>query len=172
MPGTNAKSSTRTHARTRRASPTGLYVAIVGILIFNVAPFLDWFTNDDGETFSGYEGDSLIPFIAYLGIGLAAALLYAHGRAERRQHRGLSLATMAVGIAAFAQSVATIIDVPGAMERGGNLETELGVYVALLGGAVWAAGAALFAKEPEGDPETTAVDEIPLNDDDRAATRH
>jgi ABC-type Fe3+-siderophore transport system permease subunit len=171
MPNSGAKPSNRTATRTRRANPTGLYVAIVGILIFNVAPFLDWFTNDDGETFSGYEGDSLIPFIAYFGIGLAAALLYAHGRAERRQHRGLSLAAMAVGIAALAQSVATVIDVPGAMERGGDLQTELGVYVALLGGAIWAAGAALFAKEPEGDPETTAVDDIRIPDTDRAATR-
>lgn len=169
MPDRNATPATRTH--TRRASPTGLYIAILGILVFNIAPFLDWFTNDNGETYTGYEGDSLIPFIAYLGIGLAAGLLFAQGRAKRRQHRGLSLATMAVGIAALVQSLATIIDVPGAMERGSNLETEAGVYVALLGGAVWAVGAALFSKEPEGDPEPTGVDEIRLDNDDPAATR-
>ena len=151
------RSTSRTHIR--RASPTGIYVAIIGIVLFNISPFLDWFTNGDGESYSGYEGDSLIPFVAYLGVGLAIALLFAQGRAERRQHRGLSLATMAVGIAASLQALATILDVPGALERGENLDTELGVYVALLGAVVWAIGAAVLAKEPEGDPELDRVDD-------------
>lgn len=109
---------------------------------------------------SGYEADSLIPFIAYLGIGLAVALFVASGRAERGQHRGLTLTAMAVGIAAVLQTVATIIDIPGSVERGDDLSTEIGVYVALVGALVWAVGAGLLAKEVEGDPERDTVMDI------------
>src|SRR3712207_8827163 len=71
-----------------RANLAGLYTTVVGVLIFNVAVFFEWATtNNDG--FSGYESDSLWPFTAYLGLGFAAALLYAANRAYRRQHRGL-----------------------------------------------------------------------------------
>lgn len=109
---------------------------------------------------SGYEADSLVPFIAYLGIGLAVAMFVATGRAERRQHRGLTLTAMAVGTAAVLQTVATIIDIPGSVERGDDLSTEMGVYVALIGALVWAIGAGLLAKEVEGDPERDTVMDI------------
>jgi drug/metabolite transporter (DMT)-like permease len=143
-----------THTRVRKANLTGLYVALAGIAIFNIAPFLDWFTDQaDDTTVTGYEGDSLVPFIAYVGIGLAAALFMASGRAERRQHRGLTLTTMALGLGATLWTIATIIDVPGALERGDELSTEIGVYVALIGAAIWTVGAAILAKEVEGDPE-------------------
>lgn len=142
-----------TRTRTRTANLTGLYVAVLGIAIFNVSPFLDWFTDQGNESMSGYEADSLVPFIAYLGIGLAVALFSAAGRAERNQHRGLTLTTMAVGIAAALQTLATIIDVPGSIERGDDLATDIGVYVALIGAVVWAIGSGLLAKEVEGDPE-------------------
>ena len=50
---------------------------------------------------SGYETDSLIPFVAYTSASASLpALLYAMTRAYRRQHRGLTLTSMAVAIAA------------------------------------------------------------------------
>ena len=137
-----------------RANLTGMYVAIAGIVIFNLAVFLDWATpegEDDG--FSGYESDSLWPFAAYLGIGFAVALLYASRRAYRNQHRGLSLASMAVGTAVAIQCVAWLIDVPGAAERQSELGADIGTWLGLLGAVLWAAGSGLLAKEPEGDPE-------------------
>ena len=131
----------------------GAYVAIAGIVVFTIAVFLDWISvdNENNRSFSGYETDSLIPFVAFLGIGFAAALLYALSRAYRRHHRGLTLSCMAAGIAATLLALAYIIDRPGAAERGDNLSIELGVYVALIGGLLWAVGSGLLAKEPEGD---------------------
>ncbi len=158
MPTTSTPTAGAHRPRTRTASLTGLYTAVLGIVVFTVAVFLDWFSNQTDDTsMSGYEADSLVPFIAYLGIGLAIALFVATGRAERRQHRGLTLTAMAVGIAAVLQTVATVIDIPGSVERGDDLSTEIGVYVALLGAGVWALGAGLLAKEVEGDPERDAV---------------
>lgn len=140
------------------ANLTGLYVAIAGIVIFNIAVFLDWATNEgDDAGFSGYESDSLIPFMAYLGIGFAVALLYASKRAYRNQHRGLSLASMAVGLAVFLQALAWGFDIPGAAERQSELNADLGTWVGVLGGALWAIGSGLLAKEPEGDPEHDKV---------------
>jgi hypothetical protein len=89
--------------------------------------------------------------VAYLGIGLAAALLYAMTRAHRRQHRGLTLTSMAVGIAATLLALSYLIDAPGISEGGRDLSPEIGVWLALVGGLLWAAGSALFAKEIEGD---------------------
>lgn len=141
------------------ASMTGAYVAIAGILLLNVSVFLQWATNDDenGSGFSGFEADSLNPFMAYLGVGFAVALLYAGKRAYRRQHRGLSLASMAVGLAVFLQTVAWVVDVPGAAERPSELDAGAGVYLALVGAALWAIGSGLLAKEPEGDREHDRV---------------
>ena len=144
--------------RTRRANPMGAYIAMAGIALFTIAVFLDWLSADLGTetpgtstTVSGYEADSLIPFVAYLGIGLAAALLYAMSRSHRRQHRGLTLTSMAVGIAATLLALSYLIDAPGISESGGDLSPEIGVWLALLGGLLWAAGSGLFAKEIEGD---------------------
>jgi ABC-type Fe3+-siderophore transport system permease subunit len=142
--------------RARRANPMGLYVTLAGIALFTIAVFLDWLSTDaedaaQGQSVSGYEGDSLIPFVAYLGIGLAAALLYAMTRAHRRQHRGLTLTSMAVGIAATLLALSYLIDAPGVSEGGRDLSPEIGVWLALIGGLVWAAGSGLFAKEIEGD---------------------
>jgi hypothetical protein len=63
---------------------------------------------------SGYETDTSIPLIAFLGLGLAAAVLYALNRARGRQHRGLSLTTMAAGIAATLLALSYLLDAPGA----------------------------------------------------------
>jgi hypothetical protein len=104
-------------------------------------------------TGSGYETDTTIPLVAYLGVGLAAALLYALNRARGRQHRGLSLTTMAAGIAATGLALSYILDAPGALERGGELSAEVGAWIGLLGGLAWALGAFLLAKEPEGDDD-------------------
>ena len=105
-----------------------------------------------GTTGSGYETDTSI-LLAFLGLGLAAALNYALNRARGRQHRGLSLTTMAVGVAATGISLGYVLDAPGAFERTADLSTETGAFVGLVGAIVWTVGAFLLAKEPEGDDD-------------------
>jgi len=145
----------------RRANPMGAYVATAGVVVFLIATFLDWVsTQDDTVTGSGYETDTAIPLVAYLGIGLAAALLYALNRARGRQHRGLSLTTMAAGIAATLLALSYILDAPGALERGGDYSAEFGSYIGLIGGIVWAVGAFLLAKEPEGDDDWHGAERV------------
>lgn len=146
--------------RSHRANPMGAYIAMAGIALFTIAVFLDWLSakvsdttqpQSHSTTVSGYEADSLIPFVAYLGIGLAAALLYAMTRAHRRQHRGLSLTSMAAGIAATLLALSYLINAPGISETGTDISPKIGVWIALLGALLWAAGSGLFAKEVEGD---------------------
>ncbi|MCC2318492.1 hypothetical protein LJN54_11150 [Cellulomonas sp. zg-Y138] len=120
-------------------------------MLFNISPFLNWVNPDGADPRTGYETDSLVPFIAYLGIGLLIALIYANKRARRGQHRGLTLVTMAVGIAAAIQCLAFAINPMGGLERGDDLSTDIGVWVGLIGAAIWAIGAGLLAKEDEGD---------------------
>lgn len=160
-----ANSSTAAHSHEgelrhdRRANPTGAYVATAGVAVFVLATFLDWVsTQDDTVTGSGYETDTTIPLVAYLGLGLAAALLYALTRARGRQHRGLSLTTMAAGIAATGLALSYILDAPGALERGGDYSVELGAWIGLVGAVVWTVGAYLLAKEPEGDDDWHGTD--------------
>jgi uncharacterized membrane protein YidH (DUF202 family) len=149
---TPAASGSVSTVETRRARPTGLAVAAAGILVFNIAPFMNW-VDPKGENNprTGYEADSLVPFIAYLGIGLLVALAYAGQRARRGQHRGLTLASMATGIAATLWSIAYALSPMGALERGDDLSAQIGIYVAILGAALWAIGSGLLAKEIEGD---------------------
>jgi ABC-type Fe3+-siderophore transport system permease subunit len=147
--------------RSRRANPLGAYLTLAGVALFTIAVFLDWLSADvdtaqADPSVSGYETDPLIPFVAYLGIGLAAALLYAMSRAHRRQHRGLTLTSMAVGIAATLLALSYLIDAPGISEAGSDLSPEIGVWLALIGGLLWAAGSGLFAKEIEGDDHADA----------------
>lgn len=160
----NTPKQTRPTYDPRRANPTGAYVATAGAVIFLVATFLSWITTDD-KSFSGYEADTVIPFTAYLGVGFAAALLYAAKRATRRQHRGLSLSSMAAGIAAIGLALSYLFEVPGGAERKAGFDTEIGVYVGLVGAVVWAVGSFLIAKEPEGDIEHR-------NDIDRGTGHH
>lgn len=80
------------------------------------------------------------------------------GVARGRQHRGLSLTTMAVGIAAVLLSLGYVFDVPGAFERGSDLDTEIGAWIGLLGGIIWSVGAGLLAKEPEGDDDWNSTE--------------
>ena len=156
-----ANSSTAAHVhqgelrRDRRANPMGAYVATAGVVVFLIATFLDWVSTDAEPSVSGsgYETDSAVPLVAYLGLGLAVAVLYALNRARGRQHRGLSLTTMAAGIAATGLALSYVLDATGALERGGDLSAEVGAYVGLIGGIVWAVGAFLLAREPEGDDD-------------------
>jgi ABC-type Fe3+-siderophore transport system permease subunit len=155
-----ANSSTAAHSHQgelrhdRRANPMGAYVATAGVLVFLIATFLDWVSTEQNTvTGTGYETDTLIPFVAFLGLGLAAALHYALNRARGRQHRGLSLTTMAAGIAAAGLALSYILDAPGALERGGDYSAEIGSWIGLVGAVVWAVGAFLLAKEPEGDDD-------------------
>jgi hypothetical protein len=131
----------------------GAYVATAGVVVFLIATFLDWVASDDSVTGTGYETDTTIPLMAFLGLGLAAALLFALNRARGRQHRGLSLTTMAAGIAAAGLALSYLLDAPGALERGGEYTAEIGTWIGLVGAIVWAVGAFLLAKEPEGDDD-------------------
>jgi hypothetical protein len=154
----NSASTTDTPLKARL---TGLGVAGAGIVIFNIAPFLSWVSrpedNQQRTNISGYETDSLVPFIAYLGIGLLLAMVYASRRAYRGQHRGLSLVSMAVALAATLQCLAFAIDPMGDLERGYDLHVKAGVFVGLVGAIVWSIGSGLLAKEVEGDDDTHAA---------------
>src|SRR3954468_2267219 len=146
-----ATTSRETH---RRAATTGLAVAAAGILVFNIAPLLNWVDpGGDANPRTGYETDSLVPFIAYLGLGLLVAMAYAMKRAYRGQHRGLTLVSLAVGIAATLQCLAFAFNPMGGLERGDELQTQIGLYVGLLGALIWAIGSFLLAKEIEGDDD-------------------
>jgi hypothetical protein len=162
-----ANSSTAAHSHEgelrhdRRANPMGAYVATAGVVVFLIATFLDWVSTENGDvTGTGYETDSTIPLVAYLGLGLAAALLYALNRARGRQHRGLSLTTMAAGIAAAGVALSYLLDAPGALERGGDYTAEVGTWIALIGAIVWTVGAYLLAKEPEGDDDWHGTERV------------
>ncbi|MBO0901724.1 hypothetical protein J1G44_17655 [Cellulomonas sp. zg-ZUI199] len=162
-PRTNGGNATH---EPRRAATTGLVVAALGIVLFNISPLLNWVNpGGDADPRTGYETDSVVPFIAYLGLGLLIALLYANKLARRGQHRGLTLVTMAVGIAAAIQCLAFAINPMGGLERGDGLATDIGVWVGLIGAAVWAVGAFLLAKDVEGD------DRVDTYQQDAAATR-
>ena len=153
--GSTNSSPGRTLEHSRRANPMGAHVATIGVVVFLIATFLDWVstTGEQSTSGSGYETDTTIPLVAFLGIGLVVALQYAVNRARGGQHRGLSLTAMAVGIAAVLLSLSYVFDAPGAFERGADLSTEIGAWIGLLGGIVWSVGAGLLAKEPEGDDD-------------------
>ena len=141
----------------RRANPMGAYIATLGALILLVSVWLDWLTQGPGDSeknpSSGYEGDGVIPLLGYLAIGFALALLYATVRADRRQHRGLSLASFAVGLAALLWSVSFIIDPISTVQFNENVSVEIGAWIGALGALLWTVGSLLLAKEPEGDRE-------------------
>ena len=161
--GSHDLDRSRTARDTRRAGAKGLGVAALGAVVLNVAPFMDWVQFEGtGQARVGYETDSLVPFTAYLGLGFLLALAYARKRAHRGQHRGLTLASMAVALATTVQSIAFALCPMGGLERGGGLTPEIGVYVAIVGAALWALGSGLLAKEVEGDDDT-AVDLRPAS---------
>ncbi len=158
MSNTTAPSGATTNARTHTAKTTGLAVAAAGVLVFNVSPFLNWVNPaESADPRTGYETDSLVPFIAYLGIGLLVAMAYAVKRARRGQHRGLTLVSMAVAVAAALQCLAFAINPMGGLERGDDLSPQIGVFVGLIGALVWAYGSFMFAKEIEGDDTVDAT---------------
>jgi len=151
-------SGSTTPRTTRTAKKSGLAVAALGIVVFNVSPLLNWVHLENTDTSrTGYETDSLVPFIAYLGIGLLLAMLYAGKRARRGQHRGLTLVSMAVGIAATVQCVLFSLNPMGGLERGDELSAQIGVFVGIIGAALWAIGSGLLAKEIEGDDDDDRV---------------
>jgi len=156
----NNTSHGRTVTHDRRANTMGAHVATVGVVVFLIATFLKWVSTEgaDSTSGSGYETDTVIPLLAFLGVGLVIALQYAATRARGRQHRGLSLTTMAVGIAAVLLSLGYVFDVPGAFERGSDLDTEIGAWIGLVGGIIWSVGAGLLAKEPEGDDDWNSTE--------------
>ena len=123
-----------------------------------ISVWLDWLTLGPGDSeanpSSGYESDGIIPFFAYLAVGFALALLYALKRADRRQHRGLSLASFAAGLATLLWALSFIIDpIATAQYNESNVSVELGPWIALVGALLWTLGSFLLAKEVEGDVE-------------------
>ena len=62
---------------------------------------------------------------------------------------------MAAGIAATDLALSYALEVPGAAECKGSFDTEIGVYVALVGALIWTLGSYLLATEPDGDIEHT-----------------
>ena len=145
----------RTAEHDHRANTTGAHVATVGVVVFLVATFLTWVSTEgaDSTSGSGYETDTTIPLLAYLGVGLVIALFYAIARARGRQHRGLTLVTMAVGIAAVLLSLSNLFDATGVASGDAEVDVEIGVWIALVGSIIWSVGAGLLAKEPEGDDD-------------------
>lgn len=72
------------------------------------------------------------------------------------------------------RSLAWLFHVPGAFGQQAGFASEIGVYVGLIGAAVWAIGSGLVAKEPGGDPEHDRLHYDKGNDSDngrRAAGR-
>jgi hypothetical protein len=155
-----------------RAKPTGAFIAALGSVILFVSMWLPWTGIGPGDRadriISGYEADSTIPFMGCLAIGFALALLYALKRADRKQHRGLSLASFAGGLGStlwillFALNPIESTKYAGYLNESNhpNVPHQWGLYVSLLGALLWAVGSFLLAKEPEGDVERHAVDTV------------
>ena len=149
---------TRDSDDVRRANPLGAYLAALGAVIVLVSVWLNWMTMGPGDSernpSSGYEADGVIPLLGYLALGFAIALLYATKRADRRQHRGLSLASFAVGLASLLWAISYIIDPISTTQYNEGVSTEIGPWIAAIGSLLWTLGSFLLAKEPEGDRET------------------
>lgn len=152
----------------RRANPLGAYVATLGAALLFVSMWLHWvgFGKADSEQnfSSGYEADSVIPYMALLGLGFAAALIYALKRADRNQHRGLSLSSFAVGTASTLWIIFFLINPISTVQYAGlrgednpNVTTSWAVWLGLFGALLWAVGSFLLAKEPEGDIDRSGV---------------
>ncbi|GAA0309560.1 hypothetical protein [Kineococcus aurantiacus] len=157
--------------RVRTAGKGGLGLAAVGVVVFNVAPFFNWVHLEGSQTDrTGYETDSLVPFVAYLGIGLLLAMAYAAKRARRGQHRGLTLVSMAVAIAATIQCIAFALNPMGGLERGDDLAASIGVFIGIVGAALWAIGSGLLAKEVEGDDREFDDVDVRSHGRDRSST--
>jgi hypothetical protein len=119
----------------------GLAITALGIVLFNISPFLNWVDPEEGsDPRTGYETDSLVPFIAYLGIGLLVALVYA-GRLARRGQQCLAFG----------------VNPMGGLERGDDLGVDIGVWVGFISALIWAIGAGMLEKEIEGDDERADV---------------
>ncbi len=162
MTSSGAVRDSQRHDRgTHRANPLGALLAVLGVAGFCVSIFLNWTgagsrtgVVDAGpgeQTLNGYDLTPVLPFVALLGVGLVIAVLYAYGKAAHGQHRGLSLVTMATGLAAVGLAVCYLIDPPGLGGAANNVTTKIGIFVALASAAVWSIGAGLFADQTEGD---------------------
>jgi hypothetical protein len=165
MSDTHTTSGGVNTAHHHRANPTGAIIAAVGSVILFVSMWLPWTGIGPGDradrVINGYEADSTIPFMGCLAIGFALALLYALKRADRKQHRGLSLASFAAGVGStlwillFAANPIESTKYAGYLNETNNpnVPHQWGLYISLLGALIWAVGSFLLAKEPEGDIE-------------------
>jgi hypothetical protein len=136
------------------ASPTGAYVTGLGAVIVLVAVWLPWVAtgpDDSGRTMTGYECDSVIPLVGFLGLSMTAALLVATARADRRQHRGLSLTSMAVGMSWTAFTAVFYLHPSAGGSTVAELRPQYGLLVSFCGAVIWMGGSYLLAREPEGD---------------------
>jgi hypothetical protein len=152
-------------AHHHRAKPTGAFIAAAGSVILFISMWLPWTGIGPGDradrVINGYEADSTIPFMGCLAIGFALALLYALKRADRKQHRGLSLASFAAGLGStlwillFAINPIETVKYAGYLNESNRPDVphQWGLYISLLGALIWTIGSFLLAKEPEGDIE-------------------
>lgn len=152
-----------THGRdTHKASSAGLLLTALGALVLLVSLWLDWITtgpsNSEANPASGYEADGVIPLLVFLSIGFTVSLFYARGKADRGQHRGLTLASGAVGLAGLLWTVCFAIDPISTIQYPDqNVTIELGLWLGILGTLGWTIGSYLLAKEPEGDVERSVL---------------
>ena len=145
-----------------KASLTGLYLTALGALVLLVSLWMDWITtgpaDSEANPASGYEADGVIPLLVFLAVGFTVSLFYATGRADRRQHRGLTLASAAVGLGGLLWTVAFAIDPISTVQYPDqNVTIEAGLWLGIIGTLLWTAGSYLLAKEPEGDVERSVV---------------
>jgi hypothetical protein len=156
---------TRTHDTDRdihRASATGLFLTALGALVLVVSLWMDWITtgpaDSEANPASGYEADGVIPLLVFLAVGFTVSLFYARAKADRNQHRGLTLASAAVGLAGLLWTVAFAIDPISTIQYPDqNVTIEAGLWLGIIGTLLWTAGSYLLAKEPEGDVESRSV---------------
>lgn len=95
--------------------------------------------------------------MGFFGLGFALALLYATMRADRRQHRGLSLASMAVGLASFLWILFFLFDPISTFQYKRERHHRVRRLHRPAGRADLDRGSFLLAKEPEGDVEEDAA---------------
>ena len=131
-------------------------VAVVGGVILAIALFLPWYSTEnrrasigtlgDGE-FTGWETHQIIRWLLLAAAAAPIILGYIVARGHKLSWARGEM-TAVVGIAAFGLVAYNgLVDKPG--EPAGLINTEIGVYVALLGIFLLTGGSALRASESE-----------------------
>jgi hypothetical protein len=121
--------------------PVGPVVAAIGAILLIVSLFLDWYEGPPGDGLSGY---TVFEFLDLLLTGLAVVMLVSLADAI-----GLIRSGMRSGVPLVVATVALVIvltqvvnDPPAVAARDGN-DQDIGIWLALAGAALMAAGAVL-----------------------------